>query len=189
MPPACSVSSAGAHEAQSGSADAKRGANRRVARFAVAFTILRPSMIYGTPRDRNMVRLLQWLERFPVVPSPLGITPQQPVHVDDLVSAILASLERPQAARGEYEVEAEPITLRDVIHDVPLANRAPCQALPIRSRPPTALLCSRGAGSCRFGAAGAGAAADRVEGPSTRGRLARPGFAPELSDGSAPKWR
>ncbi len=113
------VSSAGVHtRLKSGSADAERGGEQALRDSPLAFTILRPSMIYGTPRDRNMVKLLRWIERFPVVPSPLGgVTPQQPVHVDDLVAAILASLERPQAARGEYEVGGpDPIALRDVIH-------------------------------------------------------------------------
>ncbi|MFN8588928.1 MAG: NAD(P)H-binding protein [Candidatus Eisenbacteria bacterium] len=113
------VSSAGVHtKLKSGSADAKRAGEQALRDSPLAYTILRPSMIYGTPRDRNMIRLLRWIERFPVVPSPLGgITPQQPVHVDDLVAAILAALERPAAARGEYEVGGpEPIALRDVIH-------------------------------------------------------------------------
>ncbi|NEP55932.1 MAG: hypothetical protein F6K31_02765 [Symploca sp. SIO2G7] len=30
------------------------------------YTILRPTMIYGTPSDRNMVRLLRLIERSPV---------------------------------------------------------------------------------------------------------------------------
>lgn len=132
------ISSAGVHtKLKSGSAEAKRAGEQALRDSALAYTILRPSMIYGTPRDRNMVRLLQWLERFPVMPSPLGgITPQQPVHVDDLVSAILASLERPQAARGEYEVGGpEPITLRDVIHTCARELGRPAWVLPLPLAP------------------------------------------------------
>lgn len=32
------------------------------------WSMLRPTMIYGTPADRNMIRLLQWLEPLPQLP-------------------------------------------------------------------------------------------------------------------------
>lgn len=142
------VSSAGVHtKLRSGSAEAKRAGEQALRDSSLAWTILRPSMIYGTPRDRNMIRLLRWIERFPVVPSPLGgITPQQPVHVDDLVAAILASLERPEAARGEYEVGGpEPIALRDVIHACAgaLGRRAWVLPLPLAPAHSAALLARR----------------------------------------------
>jgi nucleoside-diphosphate-sugar epimerase len=81
------------------------------------FTILRPSMIYGTPRDRNMARLIAWIDRFPVVIVPgAGRTPQQPVHVDDLVSAILAALAQAHRGGREYDVGGpEALSLREVI--------------------------------------------------------------------------
>ncbi len=113
------VSSAGVYtQLQSSGADAKRRGEAALRDSPLAFTILRPSMIYGTPRDRNMVRLLRWIQRWPWVPAPLGgITPQQPVQVDDLVQAIMASLARPIAARREYDVGGpEPIALSEVIH-------------------------------------------------------------------------
>jgi nucleoside-diphosphate-sugar epimerase len=112
------ISSAGVYtKLRSASADAKRIAEAALRASPIDYTILRPSMIYGTPRDRNMTRLLRWIQRSPVVPAPLGgVTLQQPVHVDDLVSAIIASLDRP-AGRNEYEVGGpEPISLREVIH-------------------------------------------------------------------------
>ncbi len=113
------VSSAGVYtQLRSSGADAKRRGEAALRDSPLAFTILRPSMIYGTPRDRNMVRLLRWIQRWPWVPAPLGgITPQQPVQVDDLVQAIMASLARPIAARREYDVGGpEPIALSEVIH-------------------------------------------------------------------------
>ena len=74
-------------------------------------------MIYGTPADRNLVRLLRWIDEFPSFRCPAdGLTPQQPVHVDDLTRAILASLDRPAGARREYDVGGpEAITLRELI--------------------------------------------------------------------------
>jgi len=142
------VSSAGVYtRLQSSGADRKRSGEAALRASPLAFTILRPSMIYGTPRDRNMVKLLRWLRRFPIVPAPLGgDTPQQPVHVDDLVDAILASLERPAAARGEYDVGGpQPLALRDVIDEAAraLARRAWILPVPLAPAHAAALLARR----------------------------------------------
>jgi nucleoside-diphosphate-sugar epimerase len=114
-------------------ADAKRAGEASLRGSRLAYTLLRPSMIYGTPRDRNIVRLLRWIERWGVVPAPLGgITPQQPVHVDDLTDAILAALGR--AERAELDIGGpEPIRLRDVIHECAraLGRRAAILPLPL----------------------------------------------------------
>lgn len=128
------VSSAGVHtRLVSRGADAKRAGEAALRASALAYTILRPSMIYGTPRDRNLVRLLRWLRRFPVVPAPLGGgTPQQPVHVDDLADAIVASLERPAAARREYDVGGpEAIPLATVIRECAAAVGRRAWILPV----------------------------------------------------------
>ena len=64
------ISSAGVYtKLQSASADKKRAAEAVLRASRLDFTILRPSMIYGTPRDRNMARLIGWIRRFP--PGPL----------------------------------------------------------------------------------------------------------------------
>lgn len=130
------VSSAGVYtKLVSRGADAKRAGEAALRGSSLAWTILRPSMIYGTPRDRNLVRLLRWLRRWPVVPAPLGgVTPQQPVHVDDLADAIVSSLERPAAARREYDVGGpEAIALAEVVHEcaAALGRRAWILPLPL----------------------------------------------------------
>ena len=132
------VSSAGVHtRLVSSGADAKRAGEQSLAESELAYTILRPSMIYGTPRDRNLVRLLRWIERWGVVPAPLGgRTPQQPVHVDDLVQAILASLVRPEAARRAYDVGGpEPIALSAVVHECAAALGRRARILPLPLAP------------------------------------------------------
>ncbi|MEO5988210.1 MAG: NAD(P)H-binding protein [Candidatus Eisenbacteria bacterium] len=132
------VSSAGVYtQLRSAGADSKRRGEAALRDSPLAFTVLRPSMIYGTPRDRNMVRLLRWIQKWPWVPAPLGgITPQQPVHVDDLVQAILASLSRPIAARGEYDVGGpQPIALSEVIHTAAQALGRRVGILPVPLAP------------------------------------------------------
>jgi nucleoside-diphosphate-sugar epimerase len=118
------VGSAGVYtRLKSPAADAKRAGEAALRASSLGYTILRPSMIYGTPADRNMVRLLRWLRSFPMVPMPgAGRTLQQPVHVEDLADAIVAALERPSASRQEYDVGGPAaIALRDVIR---IAGRA-----------------------------------------------------------------
>jgi nucleoside-diphosphate-sugar epimerase len=86
-------------------AEAKRLGEASLRESALDYVILRPSLIYGTPGDRNLARLLRLMLRSPVLPLPGGgQTLQQPVHVEDLVSAILAALERPAAARREFDI-------------------------------------------------------------------------------------
>ena len=83
------------------------------------WTILRPTMIYGTDRDRNMARLLQLVRRSPVLPLPGGGRGlQQPVHVDDLAGAVVAALDRPAAIGQAYDVAGpDALTLRQVVEE------------------------------------------------------------------------
>lgn len=69
------------------------------------WTIVRPTMIYGAPGDRNLSRLLSALHRAPVFPVPGGGSRlQQPVHVADLASAIVTAAERSGATGRVYEM-------------------------------------------------------------------------------------
>jgi uncharacterized protein YbjT (DUF2867 family) len=90
---------------ESAGAEAKRVAERELRASGLDYVILRPTMIYGTPEDRNFARLLRWLRRCPVMPVPGGGDAlQQPVHVEDLARAIVTALERPALARREYDL-------------------------------------------------------------------------------------
>lgn len=77
-------------------------AERTIAESDLTWTILRPSMIYGAPGDRNMERLLRFVKRSPVVPVPGGGRAlQQPVHVEDVAAAVTAVVAR-YAALGSF---------------------------------------------------------------------------------------
>jgi len=69
------------------------------------WTIIRPTMIYGDPGDRNLIRLIRWVDRCPVVPvfGP-GTFLLQPVHVDDLARAVPDILEREQTTGRAYNL-------------------------------------------------------------------------------------
>jgi nucleoside-diphosphate-sugar epimerase len=89
----------------------------------IASMILRPTMIYGAPGDRNMERLLALLQRTPLVPMPgRGDRLQQPVHVADLAQAIVAAAERVGEFTGSLEVAGpEPLTFRQVVEQAATA--------------------------------------------------------------------
>lgn len=102
---------------ESAGAEAKRAAESELRASGLDWVILRPTMIYGTPEDRNFARLLRWLVRCPVFPVPGGgETLQQPVHVEDLARAIVTALERPALARREYDLGGpEALSLAEAI--------------------------------------------------------------------------
>ncbi|MEO8218775.1 MAG: NAD(P)H-binding protein [Acidobacteriota bacterium] len=95
-------------------------AERIIDESALAYSILRPTMIYGTPGDRNMWRLITWINRTSVVPLiGDGQHKQQPVHVEDLAWALCQAAESPSTARRAYNISGGSIlTFRDVIDTI-----------------------------------------------------------------------
>ncbi|MFN0073158.1 MAG: SDR family oxidoreductase [Chloroflexota bacterium] len=98
----------------------RTAAERAVMESRLNWTILRPTMIYGSPRDRNMWRLIQYLRRFPAIPIPGdGTSLQQPVFVDDLAVATLAALGRETAIGKALNLAgAEPLSYNQVIDTI-----------------------------------------------------------------------
>ncbi|OAI54005.1 hypothetical protein AYO44_03740 [Planctomycetaceae bacterium SCGC AG-212-F19] len=71
----------------------KRAADRRLAELGVAYVVLRPSFVYG-PGDHSMT-FFQSLAALPITPVPGdGQYRVQPVHVDDVVRAVVQAVER-----------------------------------------------------------------------------------------------
>jgi len=61
----------------------------------LSWTIVRPSMIYGSELDHNMHKLLRFLDRSPVFPMfGSGENLWQPVYYEDVVQGVVAALER-----------------------------------------------------------------------------------------------
>jgi len=83
----------------------------------IDWTVVRPTMIYGAPGDRNLSRLLTILPKVPALPVPGGGRRlQQPVHVADLAVAIGNALERPATIRRSYNLAGpEAITFRELL--------------------------------------------------------------------------
>ena len=118
----------------------RQSAEDTIRSSALEWTIIRPTMIYGAPGDRNMARLLGLLRRSPVVPLPGGgHRLQQPVHVDDLARAIVAAIDRPATVGRAYDLGGpEPLTLRQVIEQASAAVGRRRILAPVPLRPAVA---------------------------------------------------
>jgi nucleoside-diphosphate-sugar epimerase len=84
------------------------------------YTILRPTMIYGSPRDRNMWRLIRFMRYLPIVPVfGDGNYLQQPIYVDDVARAIVHCLCNDQTIGKSYNIAGKhPLTYNQVIDTI-----------------------------------------------------------------------
>ena len=95
----------------------RQAAEAAITASGLSTTIVRPTMIYGTPSDRNMIRLVRWLNRWPLLPvfGP-GRALQQPVHVSDVAWAVVQSLETPASIGRQFNISgAAPLTYNEVV--------------------------------------------------------------------------
>jgi nucleoside-diphosphate-sugar epimerase len=92
-------------------------AEKTIMESSLDYTIIRPTMIYGTEKDRNMVRLVKLLNRYPILPvAGNGKSLQQPIYVDDLAEAIMKVISNEQSYRKAYNVSGKvALTYNDVV--------------------------------------------------------------------------
>ena len=80
----------------------------------VAWTLLRPTLIYAEGQDQNVSRLAGMIRRFgflPLAGSGQGL--RQPVHADDLAAGAIAAAASPAAANRTYDLPGgETLTYR-----------------------------------------------------------------------------
>jgi nucleoside-diphosphate-sugar epimerase len=102
------------------SKDIRLAAEQAIQNSGLDYTILRPTMIYGSPRDRNMWQLIRFLRAFPIVPVfGDGTYLQQPIHVDDVAQAVLSCLATAQTIGKKYNIAGrQPISYNEVIDAV-----------------------------------------------------------------------
>jgi NADH dehydrogenase len=83
---------------------AKDRAEAAVTNSGIAYTIFRPSWVYG-PRDRSLNKLAFFARALPFVPLPgPGTAKVQPVHVDDVGTAVALALKLPAADNQVVEI-------------------------------------------------------------------------------------
>lgn len=111
------VGSTSVHSSYEFRAGPKLRMERVVRRSGLDWTIVRPSMIYGSERDKNVQRLLRFLGRAPVFPmfGP-GTNLWQPVYHEDCARGVYEALVRPSAVGRSYDLPgAESLTYLDLV--------------------------------------------------------------------------
>lgn len=86
----------------------------------VEWVILRPTLIYGLGRDKNIAEIARFIRRFgffPVFGGAGGL--RQPVHAQDVAGACLAALQTPASANCAYNLSGgETLSYRDLLAGV-----------------------------------------------------------------------
>jgi uncharacterized protein YbjT (DUF2867 family) len=112
-------------------------AEEQIRESGLKWTILRPTMIYGAPGDRNLSRLLMLLPRVPVLPLPGGGRHlQQPVHVADAADAALSAVERSESAGSTYDIAGpDPLTFAELLRIAARTVGSQTRFVPVPLRP------------------------------------------------------
>jgi hypothetical protein len=86
----------------------------------IVYTILRPSMIYGSMQDKNMHRMIQFLDRYPVFPLfGAGKSLMQPVYVEDLAEGIVSAVGKVGTENQEYNLAGPAgITYKEIVDTI-----------------------------------------------------------------------
>ncbi|MBD2002397.1 MULTISPECIES: NAD-dependent epimerase/dehydratase family protein [Cyanophyceae] len=96
--------------------DIYKNIEKQLAHYPGSYCLLRPTMIYGSHRDKNLHKLIKFCDRygcFPVFGS--GNCLLQPIHAHDLAKAILSALEN-QDVRGAYDLSGgSVVTFRELL--------------------------------------------------------------------------
>ena len=97
----------------------KREAEREALASGLDATVFRFAFVYGPGRTGVFARLVQLARSLPVVPVVgSGKLDIAPVYVDDVVSAIVAALDRPHTAGKIYTLAGPPAAFDDVVQGV-----------------------------------------------------------------------
>ncbi|RJQ68724.1 MAG: NAD(P)-dependent oxidoreductase [Desulfobacteraceae bacterium] len=83
----------------------------------VEWVVLRPTLIYGFGRDKNIAEIARFIRRFrffPLFGPARGL--RQPVHAEDVAAACLAALKSPAAANHAYNLSGgEVLPYREMV--------------------------------------------------------------------------
>jgi nucleoside-diphosphate-sugar epimerase len=89
----------------------------------VEWIIVRPTLIYGLGKDKNVAEIACFISRwgfFPILGKGNGL--RQPVHVEDVAQACLAAMTVPVAGNRAYDVSgAETLTFKEMVNRIFLA--------------------------------------------------------------------
>ncbi len=78
--------------------DGEAALARACAARGCAWTVLRPTLVYGAGLDKSLTPIARRALRTRVFPLPAGRGLRQPIHADDLAQAVFAALDCPASA-------------------------------------------------------------------------------------------
>ena len=83
----------------------------------IEWVVLRPTLIYGLGRDKNISEIARFIRRFgffPLLGQAQGL--RQPIHAKDVAAACVAALHSPDAANRAYNISgSETLAYRDMV--------------------------------------------------------------------------
>lgn len=98
-------------------ADAESYVQTWAENHGVEWVILRPTLIYGLGRDKNISEMARFIRRFgffPLQGQAQGL--RQPIHAEDLAAACVAALLAPEAANRGYNLSGgETLAYREMV--------------------------------------------------------------------------
>ena len=95
-------------------------AERSIIKSKLNWTILRPTMIYGTEDDRNMIRLIKWIHKKKYIPIfGNGKSLQQPIFVKDLAWSLVEILDNKSTYFKSFNLSGkQALTFLEVIDTI-----------------------------------------------------------------------
>ncbi len=112
-------------------------AEKTIQNSSLNYTVLRPTMIYGSSRDRNMCRLIRLIRRWHCVPVfGGGNALQQPVYVDDIANAVIQCLQSKESIKNSYNLSGgTALSFSEVITTIGNLLHRPVLKLPFPTAP------------------------------------------------------
>lgn len=99
----------------------------------IEWSILRPTLIYGNGKDKNIARIARLIKKFrcfPVLWPASGL--RQPIHAGDVAAACIAALRAEKTANQIYNLSGrETITYREMIDRIFQAMHIPSRIVPL----------------------------------------------------------
>jgi uncharacterized protein YbjT (DUF2867 family) len=125
-----------------GSKKVRVAAELAIETSGLKYTILRPTMIYGSPRDRNMWRLIRFMRLSPIAPIfGDGKYLQQPIYVDNVAQAMVSCLSSDNTIGKSYNIAGkQALTYNDVIDTIAKQMSKRVWKIHVPSKPVVSLL-------------------------------------------------
>jgi nucleoside-diphosphate-sugar epimerase len=114
-------------------ADAEQRVEAWAQAYGVEWVVLRPTLIYGYGRDKNIAEIIRVIKRFgffPLFGKAQGL--RQPIHAQDVAAACVAALCTNKVANRAYNISgAETLTYREMVARIFHALKQPVRLLSI----------------------------------------------------------